>query len=183
MRDRRVAKRYATALFRLALEIGKVEEIDSEALTLETVFADKALLRFFSQPQISRAKKSDFIEANFRGRIHPFLLNLLLILLNKGRIAFATDVFDYYDLLTDRYRGEEEVHIVTAVAVDEMFVERLIERLRRFSKYTDLRVTKSVDTAVIGGVKVYLGRHTVMDGSIATRLTHMREKLLLYRDY
>ena len=111
MKDRRVAKRYATALFRLALEIGKVEEIDAEALTLETVFADKALLRFFSQPQISRAKK------------------------------------------------------------------------RKFSEYPDLRVTKAVDASIIGGAKVYLGRHTVIDGSISTRLVQMKDKLLLYKDY
>jgi len=170
MKDRRVAKRYATALFRLALEIGKVEEIDAEALTLETVFADKALLRFFSQPQISRAKKRKFIEENFGGKVEPVMLNLLLLLLEKGRIALANEVFDYYDLLTDRHRGEEEAHVITAVPVDDAFVERLVARLRKFSEYPDLRVTKAVDASII-------------DGSSSTRLVQMKDKLLLYKDY
>jgi F-type H+-transporting ATPase subunit delta len=183
MRDRRVAMRYATALFNLAIELGKLEEIDVQALALKDVFEDKELKRFFSQPLISRAKKADFIEKTFKSKVHPSVLNLLAILLHKGRISIASDVFDYFDLLSDRYRGIEEVRVITAVPVEDQFVSRLIERLRKFSNYPDLRVTTTVDPKILGGAKVYLGRHTVIDGSLSTRLATMREKLVVYKDY
>lgn len=183
MIDRRVAKRYATALFRIAIELAKTEEIDEQALVLRDVFENKELKRFFSQPQISRAKKAEFLEKNFRSNVHPSVYNLLNILLHKGRIFIASDVFDYFDLLSDRYRGIEEVRVITAVPVEDEFVKRLMERLRKFSTYPDLRVTTSVEPQILGGAKVYLGRHTVIDGTLATRLTAMKEKLVVYKDY
>ena len=181
MKDRRVAKRYAVALFELALEIGAVEDIDAQCQVLEVVFADKKLLRFFSQPQVGIAEKHAFIGRVFKDKVHPAVFKLLGILLHKGRIGLAEIVFDYYDVLTNQHRGIEEIRIVTAVAPDDPYVERLVNKLRRFTKYEDLRVSKEVDSSIIGGAKVYLGRHTVIDGTLASRLKDMREKLLVFQ--
>ncbi len=181
MRDRKVAKRYATALFSLALELGKVEEIDAQCLTLEAIFGDVELRRYYSQPRISIGKKRSFLESAFKGKVHPAVYRLLEILLDKGRIGLADIVFDYYDILTDRHRGIEEVRIVTAVEVDDAYVSRLVKKLRRFSEYPDIRVKREVDSRLIGGAMVYLGRHTVIDGSIISRMRAMHEHLLLYR--
>jgi len=183
MIDRRVAKRYATALFRIAIENGNVEEIDTQALALRDIFEDKELKRFFSQPQISRKKKAEFLEKSFLTKIHQSVFNLLSILLYKGRISIVPDVFDYFDLLSDRYRGIEEVRVITAVPVEDEYINRLRESLSRFSSYPDLRVSSSVDTSILGGAKIYLGRHTVIDGSLATRLAAMKDKLVVYKDY
>ncbi len=183
MKERRVAKRYATALFRLSIELGKMEEIALQALALRDIFEGKELKRFFTQPQISRSKKAEFLGKSFQGKVHPSVFNLLTILLNKGRISIVSEVFDYFDLLSDRYRGIEEVRVITAVPVEDQFVSRLIERLRKFSSFPDLRVSTAVDESILGGAKVYLGRHTVIDGSLSTRLTAMREKLVVYKDY
>jgi len=183
MKDRRVAKRYATALFQFALEIGKMEEINRECLKLRGILADRDFKRFFLQPKISTERKRLFIQKSFADKVHPALYKLLTILFSKGRIGIADEVFDYYDLLTDRYRGIEEAHIITAVPVADEYVKRLIEKMRRFSEYSDLRVTTAVDPGIIGGVKVFLGRHTVLDGSIETKLEEMKGKLLVFRHY
>ncbi|MEP0813252.1 MAG: ATP synthase F1 subunit delta [bacterium] len=181
MKDRRVAKRYAVALFELALELGKVEEIDAQCLQLEEVFADKALQRFFSQPQIRMSDKRAFLEKVFRQSVHPAVFRTLELLLEKGRMGVAEIVFDYFDILTDRFRGIEEVRLVTAVEADQDYVDRLVAKLRKFTKYPDLRVRTEVDSGIIGGAKVYLGRHTVIDGTIASRLKQMHEALLIYQ--
>lgn len=183
MKERTVARRYAVALFRLAVEIGRLEEIDEQCRALETVFEDKELKKFLLQPQLGVEKKRAFLTKAFRDKIHPALFKLMMLLLEKGRIGLAAEVFDYFDLLTDRHRGIEEVTIVTALKADEEYVRRLTDMLKKFSDFPDLRVSTEVDESIIGGAKVYLGRHTVIDGSLSTRIQDMKEKLLVYRNF
>ena len=183
MKERSVARRYAVALFRLALEIGRLEEIDEQCRALEKVFEDRDLKRFLMQPQLSIGKKRTFLTKAFKDKVHPAMFKTLMLLLEKGRIGLASSVFDYFDLLTDRQRGIEEAKIVTAIGADDDYVKRLTDKLRKFSEYPDLRVSTEVDASIIGGAKVYLGRHTVIDGSLSTRIQDMKEKLLVYRNF
>ena len=181
MKDRRVAKRYALALFETAAELGKIEQIDEESQVLQDLFSDKSLVRIFREPQVRLKDKRAFLAKAFKDKVHPAVFRLLEILLEKGRIGLSDVVFEYYDIFTNRHRGIEEVRVITASEVDEPYVERLVAKLRRFTMYPDLRVTKEVDPGVIGGAKVYLGRHTVIDGTIAARLKEMRERLLVFQ--
>lgn len=183
MKERSVARRYGVALFRLAVEIGRLEEIDEQCRALETVFKDKELMRFLLQPQLSKDKKRAFITKAFRDKVHPAVFSLMQLLLEKGRIGLAANVFDFFDLLTDRHRGIEEVTIITALKADDDYVRRLTEMLKKFSEYPDLRVATEIDESIIGGAKVYLGRHTVIDGSLSARIQDMKEKLLVYRNF
>src|SRR5262245_55948016 len=148
---------------------------------LQEVFADKRLREFLVSPKVPPQRKKEIIDGRLKGRIESGLLNLLKLLVDKHRISHVLQILRYFDLLTDRHRGVEEVTIVSAVPLSDEQRARIIEQVQRFSYFGELRVKSSVDPTILGGVVVRLGGNTVLDGSIATRLKQMRERLERFR--
>lgn len=175
-----VAKRYALALFEISLERGILERFDDQAYMLEVVFSDSLVKNFFGSPRIPDAEKKAVLTKLFTGRVELELLQLLKLLIDKRRILYVTQIMRYFDHLTDMHRGVEEATVVSAVELTEAQREQIVAELKRFSEYDQLRIKTEVDRGVIGGVKVQLGDHLVLDGTVSSRLSEMREKLTAF---
>lgn len=176
-----VAKRYATALFELTLEQGTMEAVDAQAGVLEEVFADRGIRDFLASPQVPSASKKDLIRSQLTGKVDPTLLTLVLLMIDKNRIMALPDTLRYFDHLTDMHRGVEEITIITAVPLAAEQKQAIVDGVKRFSDYDNLGVSEKVDPAVLGGVKVRLGDHLVIDGTLAHRLDELKDELLNYR--
>ncbi len=171
-----VAKRYATALFELAKEKGLVEEIDQQAMYLEKKLSDPEVRRFIQHPEISLEAKLQFIQELFEEPPARPLLELIRLMLRRGRAADIQAVLDYYDILTDRYRGVEDVVVESAVELTEEEKQELLAVIKKFSDY-NFRTTFRVNPDLLGGLVVYLGRDRVIDGSLSTALKELYELL------
>jgi F-type H+-transporting ATPase subunit delta len=176
-----VARRYAAAMFELALEQGKVELIDQQAQFLEDLFSDAQIRGFFNSPRIPVKQKKQLVTNQLRDKLDPVLHNVVRLLIDKRRIRFLPAIMREFDVLTDKHRGVEEVTIVSAVPLSEEQRRAVLTEVRRFSTYGDLRVETEVDGGVLGGVKVRLGDNIVIDGTISSRLSEMRDKLYHFR--
>ncbi len=176
-----VAKRYATALFELTLEQGTMEAVDAQAGVLEEVFKDRAIRDFLGSPQVPAVSKKDLIRSQLKGRIDDTLLTLVLLMIDKNRIMALPDALAYFDHLTDMHRGVEEITIISAVPLEAAQKQAIVDGVKRFSDYENLGVSEQVDPRVLGGVKVKLGDHLVIDGTMAHRLDQLKDELLNYR--
>lgn len=176
-----VAKRYAGALFELALESGRLEEIDNQSEMLLEVFADRGLLTFFQAPQISAEQKKGVLDKRLKGQLDASLLNLLKVLVDNNRADALVDILRYFNLMTDQHRGVEDVTLVSAVPLQQAQVDAIVAQVKRFSRADDLRVAAEVDDGVIGGVKVLLGESQVIDGTVSTRLRELRDRMVRFR--
>lgn len=172
-----VAKRYACALFEIALEGNKVEVIDAEAEVLEEVFADSQVMAFLNSPRIPDATKKGVIDKLLADKFDKTLINLLKLLVDKKRTSSLPAILRYFDILTDQHRGVEVVTIVSAVELDAGQQAQIVEQLKRFSEYGNLEVKTEVNKGVLGGVKVRLGDNLVIDGTLSSKLKQMKEKL------
>lgn len=176
-----VAKRYAEALFQVALEQGRMQEIDAQARQLEPLFADRQIRDFFTSPRIPADKKKQALAAQLAARLDPSLLSLIKLLIDKDRIAYLPQVLRYFDILTDQRLGVEEATVVSAVPLTDGQLAELVEQAKRFSSYNDLRVKTEVDSGVLGGVKILLGDHLVLDGTVSSRFSKLKHSLLVYQ--
>jgi len=176
-----VAKRYAAALFELALEQGKVEDFDAQAQFLEDLFADPHVRGFFHSPRIPAVRKKQVAKRQLADYLSTSVISLVLLLIDKRRIGFLSEIMREFDELTDKHRGVEEVTIVTAVPLTAAQRQAVVNEVRRFSTYGDLRVSAEVDSGVLGGVKVKLGSNIVIDGTLSSRLSEMRDRMYRYR--
>lgn len=179
--ETRAAKRYATALFELAQEHDIVERVDEEMGQVAGIFASPRVRRFLQQPQIAQAEKMKVLDASLGKAVHPLLMSTLRVLLRKGRLGEFPAVASYFDLLTDRLRGVEEVTIITAVEFPQEDYDALREKVVEYSEYPHLRLATEVKPEILGGVIIELGREKLIDLSLRTQLHKLKQRLIKHR--
>jgi len=179
--ETRAAKRYATALFELAGARGVVERVDEEIHQVASILADPRLRRFLLQPQIPRKKKLQLLNTALGEGVHPLLLSTLQVLLRKARLGQFAAVASYYDLLTDRLRGVEEVTIITAVELPPEDYEAVRAKVAKYSEYPNLRLATKVQPEILSGIIIELGREKVIDLSLRTQLHDLKQRLIKHR--
>jgi F-type H+-transporting ATPase subunit delta len=101
--------------------------------------------------------------------------SLVVLLLEKDRIALVPQIALAFGDLVDRRDGIAKARITTAVPLDEAARRELVSRLERESG-RKLRATFAVDPTLIGGAKVQIGDHLI-DSSIDAKLTALGRQL------
>lgn len=173
----RVGSEYAQALFDLARDEGLSERILKEMELVEaTAGASSEFLRILSAPNISRQERCGILDNCFRGKVHPYVLNFMKLLTEKGYARSLPDCCRGYRELYNDFNGILAVKAVTAVPLTEEQSKRLQAKLESM---TGKRVMLSsvVDAACLGGVRLdYDGKR--VDDTVRHRLDKVRSMLV-----
>ena len=176
-----VASVYARSLFELARELGGDAGVASMGAELREVCgivrADKRALELFRSPIVDPAKRAASLKRTFGGRVTDTLLNFMLVLNRKGRLAELLAIEDAYDALEQEAFGRVEVDVFTASgSVDDATRSALAADLKKgLGKEPVMHFY--ADPAMIGGLKLRIGDRLI-DGSVAAQLRRMRSALL-----
>ncbi len=100
---------------------------------------------------------------------------VLLMLLDRDRLATTPDIARAYAELVDRREGIVTAKITTAVALDSPQRDDMVKRLEKTSGKR-IRASFAVDPALLGGVTIQLGDHLI-DASVRAQLDAMRAQL------
>ena len=160
---------YGQALYTLAKDENCDRQILEELSVLQESFANEPdYLRLLSAPNLSKDERCRILDAAFRGKVHPYVLNFLKLLTEKGYIRQFGDCFRVFREDFDRDHGILEVRAVTAVALTELQRAKLNAKLASVTGKT-IRLLEQVDPQCLGGVRLdYDGRR--VDDTIAGRL-------------
>ncbi len=177
MKNQVVAKRYARAVFELALEEGRLEDCRQELKALERLFDEVPEFEdVLKSPMYPEGVKRQILEAvKSRSAMSPLLARLLEMLVEKGRIAYLRDVIGAYERLLNEHNNIVKAEVVAATDLDDHVVERIAESLKRMVGKTVI-VEFHKDPNLIGGVVAKVG-DLVLDGSVRTQLRNIRETL------
>lgn len=168
MPNETLARRYATAVFQLAQEAGKIPAIQHDLHTfVEALQADETVRRFFRSPVVDRKEKESIIAQAF-DRLDPIALHTVLLLIRKRRENLVEEIVAQYDILERESRGAQELRITTARPLGQAELDALVQRLA-VAYHTTFDVTQTVDPSLIGGIRLTVGDKAV-DGTIAGRL-------------
>ena len=171
-----IGENYAGALYSLAKEEDLTAAILEQLKTLDAAFSQEpAFLRLLATPNLSKAERCGIIDESFRDKVHPYVLNFLKILAEKGYTRSFSDCVKAYRQQYNADNGIISVLAVSAVALTEDQIQRLRSKLKSVTgKQIELRCR--VDEACIGGVRLdYDGRR--VDGTVKHRLDSMGELL------
>ena len=163
------ANTYAQALYDLAKEEGLGKSILEELCVLKGVFADTPQYsKLLSTPNIPKQERCGILDETFRGKVHPYVLNFLKILTEKGYIRQFPGCCEAYRSFYNEANGILVVKAVSAVVLSSAQTEKLTAKLEATTgKQIDLQCT--VDPAVLGGLRLsYSGM--LMDGTVKNRL-------------
>jgi F-type H+-transporting ATPase subunit delta len=106
MVDLRVARRYARALFEVALKQGQLQATADDLRNLRGIMRESDELRaFFYSPLIPRDRKRDRLRAAFRERVQPHTMRTLELLVEKRREKMLDAVCDEFQKLQEGASG------------------------------------------------------------------------------
>ena len=167
---------YGESLYTLAREENLSEQIGGELAALRDGFRQAPeFIRLLSSPSLTKAERCQILDDSFRGKVHPYVLNFLKILTEKGYMRHFGDCCKAYTAHFDQDNGIVRVTAVTAVALTDSQSARLTEKLSR-STGKQVILHNRVEPGVLGGVRLdYDGQR--LDDTISHRLDSVRELL------
>jgi F-type H+-transporting ATPase subunit delta len=129
---------------------------------------------WLESPKVHLDDKARLLSARLPD-INPLALNLVSLLIARGRLNMIGEIANEYRRLLDSYRGIEPAEVTTAIPLDDEAKERLAEKLGAMvGKKVVLK--PEVDPGVIGGIIARIGGK-LLDGSTRTRLEALRREL------
>jgi F-type H+-transporting ATPase subunit delta len=168
------ARRYAQAAFDIARGKNELDRWQSDLRKIAALAEDAELMAVLESPKIHFEDKAKLL-AKGLGDINPLALNLVFLLVTRGRVGMLADIADEYQSLLDSYRGIEQAEVVTAVPLDDEDRKRLEERLEKMvGKKVVLKA--QVDPGVLGGVVARIGGR-LLDGSTRSKLLALKKAL------
>ena len=169
------ARRYARAIFELATEQGQVEEWAGRLATVREVLELPEVRNVLANPSIAVQRREEAVAALLGDRVGVEGVNLGKLLVGAGRVDDLDGIVEEYGRLADEAAGRVKADVTAAVELTPEEAERLARDLSR-RLGAEVRVTATVDRAILGGLVVRLGDR-VIDASVATRLQQLRRKL------
>ena len=177
MSTRASAVRYARALLDVVIKEGDPEQVEQELTALADLFAGNAeLQKALTNPAVPVTAKRGVVETLVsRATPSPPLGKLMLMLADRNRLTLLPELAASYRERLMEHRQIVRADVTTAVPLPP---DRVAQFQQRLAAATGRRVTltTSVDASLIGGAVARVGS-TVYDGSIATQLAKMRERL------
>ena len=177
MSTRASAGRYARALLDVVIKEGNPEQVDKELATFAGMFAGNSELhKALANPAVPVPAKRKVVESLVsRMTPTPALGKLLLMLADRDRLTLIPELAEVYRERLMEHRQVINGEITTAVP---LAADRLAQFEKRIAAATGRTVTMTatVDPALIGGAVARVGS-IVYDGSIATQLSKIRERL------
>ena len=139
-----------------------------------TTVADERVVKLLSSP---RVQPTDLVEliaaasgADERGR------NFLSTLAQNRRLGVLPEIAAIYEKLRAEVENVADVHVTSAVQLDDAQRARLVAALRKRLE-REVRLHCAVDAALIGGAIVRAGDF-VIDGSLKARLERLASAMV-----
>ena len=134
MRDIRVAKPYARALYEAALEQGILAPIVADIDKLrELIEQSEELTQLIHSPVLSPQFKSETFQQLFTDAMQPLTINFFKLLASKQRERYLTAIMDVFSVIVDEAAGRLVAKVTTAVPITLAQEERLTTQLSAYS--------------------------------------------------
>ncbi|MEE4177321.1 MAG: ATP synthase F1 subunit delta [Bacteroides sp.] len=172
----RVSKRYARALLSLALENNILEEAYQDMSLISQAFSyEKELKVVLKSPIIREVKKQNILRKLFGEKVHPLILQYILIIARKRRAALLDGISRQFIEEYKAHLNIEPVRVTTAFPLDASMREKALDVAKRFTNKT-IEFKEKVDPGIIGGFILDLGDRRY-DASIKRRLSDLKKHL------
>ncbi len=170
-----ISRVYSEALFEVAQEKGKLDEVHEQLGEVADALAESRDLQvFFFSPYFSSSEKRDGISRAIDGA-EPELINFLELLAEKHRMPALFRIRKRFDELWAKENKRLGVTVTSAVELDPSIVESVGAEIERQTGQT-IELTSEVDPSIIGGLKLQVG-NMVLDASILNRLDKLRREV------
>jgi F-type H+-transporting ATPase subunit delta len=170
-----IAQVYARALFEVATEHDKVDELrDQLGQFADALDGSRDLRTFLFSPYFSSAEKKAGLARAIEGADEA-LTNFLTLLIDQHRMPVIFRIRRVYDVLWEQANRLLPVTITAAIDLDPETVRHISDQIGAQTQRR-VEVTTEVDPEIIGGLVVRVG-NSILDASIRTRLENLKKNV------
>ena len=174
----RAATVYAQALVAAAEQAGVTDAVLAEFDSLVDDVLDRLpkLDAVFASQFVDEAAKEAMLQKAFGNRASPVFLSFLKVVARHGRLEMLRLIHLTFHEEYNRVRNRVRVLVSTAQPLDAAAEQTILQALQARTQSQPI-LEKQVHPELIGGIVLRVGDR-VFDGSIATQLEKLREKML-----
>jgi F-type H+-transporting ATPase subunit delta len=170
-----IAEVYARALFEVALDQDKLDQIhDQLGQFADAMDESLDLRRFFFSPYFSTDEKKQALNKSVKGADEAFM-NFLQALLERHRMPVIFRIRARFDQLWEAEHKLLTVQVTSAVELDENTISEIGERIGE-QVGREVELSSNVDPEILGGLVLRVGNF-VLDASIRNRLEQLRKQV------
>ena len=170
-----IARPYAEAAFRIALESEGLDRWSDTLQLLDAAVSDEALASRLHDPNVSNEALEGVLLGALGERLDGPGRNFVQVLIQNGRLDLVREIKAQYDELKREHLGVLEARIVSAMPMNDDQVRPLVSALEaKYKRRVNAQV--EVDPQLIGGARILVG-DKVIDATVRGRLDAMRAAL------
>lgn len=171
-----IANVYGQAIYDLAKDENLTEEMLPQMTALDESFsANPEFVQLLSTPSVPKQERCQVLDDSLRGQVHPYVLNFLKILTEKGYMRHFSGCCRLFKQQFNKDNGILPVTAVTKLPLSDELRRKLVEKLSDVTGKT-IALECRLDPECLGGVRLELDGIQV-DGTVRHRLDEIRKLL------
>jgi len=170
------SRRFAQAVFQLALENDEVDRWLDDLTLLADALENQEFLEFLDAPQLSVNQKTGVIKSALGDSVSQLAINLISLLASRNLALITPAIVEQYQKLLDEHRGIERAEVVSAIPLDDSQRQQVSDLLQRIVG-KEVRLNTRVEPQILGGFIARVGDR-VIDGSTRMKLNEMRRGIV-----
>ena len=172
-----LAREYGDGLYALAQEEKIAADVLPQLETLKQCFKEQpAFLKLLSNMSLSKEERVGLLDGAFRGQIHPYVLNFLKILCERGSLAEFSGCEEAFRIRFNQDNGIIEANVTTAAPLNEEQRARMQEKLAKMTG-KQVHLNEKVDSRLMGGVLLEMNGQRY-DNTIRKRLDSIHQAMI-----
>lgn len=171
-----ISRRYATAIFALAVEAKAAPVVVAELSTLAgAIEASPELTEALANPLVSHAQKAAVLAALI-AKANSLTQRAVATIAHGGRASLTPVIAQQLRACLSEHQGQVAAIVTSARALPAATQKQLMESLATATGKT-VQLDLREDASVLGGVRIEIGSLR-LDATLAGALNSMREQLL-----
>jgi F-type H+-transporting ATPase subunit delta len=171
-----IARRYAEAMFGLAIKQNTLDRTRDDVKEIGELFALRKLAYLLREPKIPAKRKETALRQALENKVLPTSLNLALLVVQRELVDVMPNIAREFEQMVLDYRNEAIAQVTTAAQLDGAQTTTVKQALEKLTGKKILMETR-VNPSILGGVVARVGDQ-IIDGSIRQRLSTLQQQLL-----
>ncbi|HEY4385750.1 MAG TPA: ATP synthase F1 subunit delta, partial [Ktedonobacteraceae bacterium] len=126
-----IARRYAEAIFDLALKQNTLDRTLEDVQRIAQLFKQRKLAYLLSEPKISAKRKETAIRQALASQVLPASLNLALLVVQRNLVEIMPNLAAELQQLVLDYKNQAVAQVTTATPMDEKQLSVIKQALER----------------------------------------------------
>ncbi len=184
MQNNQISKRYASAIFEIAMQFGTAGQIFKNLEDLTFFCYDQLCLKeFLSQIYINKKERFDVVDLiGKKLSFNKYFINFVHLLIEDERIGYLPKILSEYSILMDRFLNILRVKVVSAKELkpeEKETIKNIIQK--HFNKTANIK--SEINEKIIAGYIINID-NVLYDASIKTMTdnlyNYLRKEAYIY---